>query len=126
MKITKLVSSFGRLLFVFACSFMLLAVTSCDKEEETMNTYNMGFTQYSSSDMDAIVDMAKIEKVFKEKLGVTENTFFLSGNTEECDRDVIYDCQQAEEALKGNQWNSSFTFEVQNVTTETVIYTYKN
>lgn len=108
---------FGLLLI----GIMAIFTPSCSGDEETSTTvyYSMGFDTVSTTDLS---ELSVIELAYKEALGVSDTSFSLDGKISECDSKVLQSCRAAEEELKSNIWNGSYTFIVTNLNTAEVIY----
>ncbi len=109
--------------------FVVLAgvsFTACSEKEEEPGQvfYTYGFTEFQSSSLGAISEMYTIESAFKSALGIQDTPFSMIGSVKECDAKVKAGCEKAADSLKDYSWNISGKFEVINVNTGDVVYTF--
>ena len=91
-------------------SLTFFACSNDEDEAITQVTYEMGFSS--------------IERAYKKALGVTESKFTFEGSVNECDQRVKDACGSAEAELKSTTWNGTYTFEVLNLNTSKVVYSF--
>ena len=104
---------------VLAC----FSITSCDDDDpETDIIYTMGFSQMSSSSIEALNEMGAIESAFQTAINVDDNTFTMKGTASDCDKKVKAACEKAELSLKDNTWTGTYTFKVTNMNTGSAVY----
>lgn len=107
-------------MLMIALICMPLLFASCSEDEEvTTIVYNMGFESLNTSDL---TEMVIIETTYQQALGVSANTFTLSGSVSECDSKVISACMDAESALKSRAFKGSYLFVVKNYISGKKIY----
>ena len=107
-------------MLMIALICMPLLFASCSEDEEvTTVVYNMGFESLNTSDL---TEMVIIETTYQQALGVSTNTFNLSGSVSECDSKVISACMDAENSLKSRAFKGSYLFVVKNCISGKKIY----
>ena len=84
-------------------SLTFFACSNDEDEAITQVTYEMGFSSIESSSM---TDLGTIERAYKKALGVKDA------------------CGSAEAELKSTTWNGTYTFEVLNLNTSKVVYSF--
>ncbi len=109
------------LMIALICMPFVFASCSDDEEEVITVTYNMKFSD-ARGDMN---ELATIEGIYKQALGVNSTNFTMSGRIGECDSKVISACKNAENTLKSKTFKGSFLFVVTNYTSLKDIYSYK-
>ena len=115
--------------FIFKSMLMIaliclpFAFTSCsdDEEEVTTVTYHMGFDNMSGN----MSEMYSIESIYMQALGVSSETFNLTGTISECDSKVASACKNAESALKSKTFKGSYLFVVTNYVSLKEVYSYQ-
>ncbi len=115
---------------VIAMLTVALGFASCssnddDNQEKTIY-YEMGFSNYTSSDAGAttiIKEMADVKAAYQKALGVSETVFTMKGTSSSCDKDVLAKCKAAEATLSDYNFKCKFTFTVTNVDDNKVVYT---
>ena len=114
---------------IAALMTLVFGFTSCSDDDDQTTFYKMGFSSFSyhgSSSTDMTEEMKTIESAYKSALGVNDVTFSMSGSSKNCDKDVKAKCKAAESKLSGVTFNSTFTFQVTNVSNDEEIYSYSN
>ena len=116
---------------VIAMLTVALGFASCSNDDDKPQTifYKMGFPKYNfdgATPSQMKQEMADIESPYKNALGVSDNSFTMTGTSSSCDKDVATKCKAAEATLSGRTFNSKFTFEVTNLNSNKVIYSFSN
>ena len=117
---------------VIAMLTVALGFASCssnDDDQAKTIYYEMAFSNYTSDDAGAttiIKEMAYVKAAYQKALGVSETVFTMKGTSSSCDKDVAAKCKAAEATLSGRTFNSKFTFEVTNLNSNKVIYSFSN
>ena len=115
--------------FVFKSMFMIaliclpFAFTSCSDDEEEVTTviYHMGF-ENMSGDMS---EMYSIESTYMQALGVSNETFNLTGTMSECDSKVTNACKNAEKTVAAKSYTGKYLFVVTNRNNSKKVYSYQ-
>lgn len=120
----KQMKRFDRFIVCVLMGIVSLTFFACSNDEDeaiTQVTYEMGFSSIESSSM---TNLGTIERAYKKALGVTESKFTFEGSVNECDQRVKDACGSAEAELKSTTWNGTYTFEVLNLNTSKVVYSF--
>lgn len=116
--------------FIFKSMLMIaliclpFAFTSCsdDEEEEvTTVTYHMGFDNMSGD----FGEMYNIESIYMQALGVSSETFNLTGTISECDSKVASACKNAEKTIAAKSYTGKYLFAVTNNNNGKKVYSYQ-
>ena len=108
-----------------------IVMTSCEKDEPTTKViYTAGFDKFegsSSSTGDVpLSEMAEIEQIFFEELGITSTPFEKTGTVEKCDAEIREACGRAVERLSKKTWHSKWVYQVYNANTQKVVFSISN
>ena len=115
--------------FIFKSMLMIaliclpFAFTSCseDEEEVTTVTYHMGFDNMSGD----FGEMYSIESIYMQALGVSSETFNLTGTISECDSKVASACKNAEKTIAAKSYTGKYLFAVTNNNNGKKVYSYQ-
>lgn len=119
----KAIKIFPALVAMLAIAFAFsFASCSDDNDEPTEVIYTYGFSSMSSTSLEFLQEMNKIEGAYKSALGVTSSPFSKSGKIDNCDQEVKDACEKAYRTLSGDTWSGTYTYRVINVNTGKVVY----
>ena len=115
--------------FIFKTMLMIaliclpFAFTSCSDDEEEVTTvvYHMGFDNMSGN----MSEMYSIESIYMQALGVSSETFNLTGTISECDSKVASACKNAEKTIATKSFTGKYLFVVTNYNNGKKVYSYQ-
>lgn len=115
--------------FIFKSMLMIaliclpFAFTSCSDDEEEVTTvvYHMGFDNMSGN----MSEMYSIESIYMQALGVSSETFNLTGTMSECDSKVATACKNAEKTVAAKSYTGKYLFVVTNRNNGKKVYSYQ-
>lgn len=119
------------LLTILAMTALVFTFSSCDDDNDDNTTifYKMGFSSFDSSTSSAsstLSEMKVINDAFKSALGVSDNSFKLTGKASSCDKEVKAKCETAAKSLEDETFHSKFTFNVTNENSDKIVYSFSN
>ena len=115
--------------FIFKSMLMIaliclpFAFTSCsnDDDEVTTVSYHMGFNNMSGN----MNEMYTIESIYMQALGVSSETFNLTGTISECDSKVASACKNAEKTVAAKSYTGKYLFVITNNNNGKKVYSYQ-
>ena len=109
------------LMIALICLPFVFASCSDDEEEVTTVVYHMGFDNMSGN----MSEMYSIESIYMQALGVSSETFNLTGTMSECDSKVASACKNAEKTIVGKSYTGKYLFVVTNNNNGKKVYSYQ-
>ena len=91
------------LMISLICLPFALASCSDDEDEVTTVVYHMGFDNMSGN----MSEMHSIKSIYVQALGVSNETFSLTGTMSECDSKVTSTCKNAEKTIVAKSYTGN-------------------
>lgn len=101
-----------------------IALSSCQKAEKSVTVYyNSGFSTVEGGN-NVLTEMGLISDSFLRNVGKSTDDFTLTGTISDCDAIVKAAGAKTKSSLDGSSWTCTLVFQVTNVNTGNVVFSY--